>query len=172
MGRRRQVARRTWVRRRLLSARRSCQFFRWIRFWCIGLVLTRGDPTFERDGEFVECRLPPCCPSWSSCPGCSARVARNRHLIPACSLGECPRARISRVDQLDRVNTTDDSPDFRVVVEERHEPAPGAAPQPDDRRVSRAPVGDELVEPLLRRGLDGCGADRPQFPRHLVPTAA
>jgi len=48
---------------------RGVSAFRWIRFWRIGLVLTRGDPAIERNSESVQCRLPPRCPSCSSLPG-------------------------------------------------------------------------------------------------------
>ena len=69
-------------------------------------------------------------------------------------------APVAGVEGFDGVGAADDPPDFDVVVQERHELAPGVLPQSGDRRVLPAPFGRELHESFLRCGLRRCRVDR------------
>ncbi len=73
------------------------------------------------------------------------------------------------VDRLDRIGRADHRPDLYVVVQGRHELRPGTAPELHDRRVSVAPLGNELGEPVLRRLLGRSRIDRLEGAHDRVP---
>src|SRR5690606_4335783 len=62
--------------------------------------------------------------------------------------------------------------DLDVVVQERDELRPGVLPQPADRRIHRAPLLRELLEPRFRGSLGRCRVDRAQVTSDLVPVLA
>jgi hypothetical protein len=64
---------------------------------------------------------------------------------------------VAGTDRLDRVYRADHPPDLHhVILQKRHELRSGGLPEPHDCRISMAPLGRELREPLLR-GLLGRG---------------
>lgn len=137
--------------------------------WGPAFSLVSGslEPSGEGDRERVQRGLPPHHPA---CPPAAGRVKRPRHQIQALQRGLLVRevpARpdgpaVAGVDRLDRVGRADHPPDLDVVFEERHELRPRVPPQLHDRRISSAPRGGELLEPVLRRLLGRGRIDRLQ----------
>ena len=105
--------------------------------------------------------------------GSRDRVTRYRYFIAACSVGKCPRApdrpRQRVFNDSAAFVEQNDAADLDVVVQERHELAPGILPELGDPRILCTPLGGELSEPFLGGGLGRRGADRPDVAGDLIP---